>query len=184
MSGGVEIRGDLVRLLEEIYRAFGFSRPRPWWLWQRSNDARAARENVHRHYDLGNDFYRLWLDREMAYTCAYFPTPASTLEDAQGAEMDRVCRKLALKPGERVIEAGCGWGGLALHMARHYGVTVRAMNVSGEQIAYARDRARAEGLADRVEFIEDDYRNASGRYDAFVSVGMLEHVGLADYTAL
>jgi cyclopropane-fatty-acyl-phospholipid synthase len=184
MFGAVDLRGDLVAMLSEIYRALGPSTPRPWWLWPRSNDVHAARENVHRHYDLGNEFYRLWLDREMAYTCAYFPTAAATLESAQVAKMDRVCRKLALRPGERVLEAGCGWGGLALFMARHYGVSVRAMNVSGEQIAYARDRARAEGLADRVEFIEDDYRNASGRYNAFVSVGMLEHVGLADYPAL
>ncbi len=184
MFGAVDLRGDLVAMLNEIYRARGLSKPRAWWLWQRSNDQGAAKENVHRHYDLGNEFYRLWLDREMAYTCAYFPTPTSTLEEAQIAKMDRVCRKLALKPGERVIEAGCGWGGLALFMARQYGVTVRAVNVSREQIAFARDRARAEGLADRVEFVEDDYRNVRGRYDAFVSVGMLEHVGLADYPAL
>ena len=117
----------------------------------------------------------------MVYTCAYFPTPDATLEDAQIAKMDLVCRKLRLKPGERVVEAGCGWGSLALFMARQYGVSVRAFNVSAEQIAYARARAQAEGLADRVEFVEDDYRNVRGQYDAFVSVGMLEHVGLADY---
>ncbi len=107
----------------------------------------------------------------MAYTCAYFPTPEATLEAAQIAKMDRVCRKLALRPGERVVEAGCGWGGLALYMAREFGVTVRAFNVSSEQIAYARERARAEGLDDRVEFVEDDYRNVRGQYDAFVSSG-------------
>jgi cyclopropane-fatty-acyl-phospholipid synthase len=180
MFGAVEIRGDLVRLLTEVYRALA-SPPRPWWLWQRSNDVRAARENVHRHYDLGNEFYRLWLDDEMVYTCAYFPTSGCTLEEAQIAKMDRVCRKLRLKPGERVIEAGCGWGSLALFMARQYGVTVRAFNVSAAQIAYARDRAKEQGLADRVEFVEDDYRNVCGEYDVFVSVGMLEHVGLADY---
>jgi cyclopropane-fatty-acyl-phospholipid synthase len=184
MFGAVELRGDLVAMLSEIYRALGKSTPRPWWLWQRSNDQHAARENVHRHYDLGNDFYQLWLDREMVYTCAYFPTPASTLEEAQVAKMDRVCRKLALRPGEHVIEAGCGWGSLALFMAREYGVTVRAFNVSREQIAYARDRAKHEGLGDRVEFVEDDYRNVRGACDAFVSVGMLEHVGAADYQAL
>jgi cyclopropane-fatty-acyl-phospholipid synthase len=98
--------------------------------------------------------------------------------------MDLVCRKLRLRPGERVVEAGCGWGALALHMARHYGVTVRAFNLSREQIAYARDRARAEGLTGSVEFIEDDYRNVSGRYDVFVSVGMLEHVGLDHFGSL
>ena len=169
-SGG-DARGDLSRAAAARRRA-------RWWLWQRSNDERAARENVHRHYDLGNEFYRLWLDREMVYTCAYFPTPDATLEEAQIAKMDRVCRKLQLKPGERVVEAGCGWGSLALFMARHYGVTVRAFNISAEQIAYARERAqRAKGSRDRVEFVEDDYRNVAGTYDAFVSVGMLEHVG-------
>jgi cyclopropane-fatty-acyl-phospholipid synthase len=180
----VAVRGALVAVLSEIYRALGRETPRSWWLWQGSNDERAARENVHRHYDLGNAFYERWLDREMAYTCAYFPTPEATLEAAQIAKMDRVCRKLALRPGDRVVEAGCGWGGLALHMAREFGVTVRAFNVSGEQIAYARERARAEGLDDRVEFVEDDYRDVRGQYDAFVSIGMLEHVGAAHYPDL
>jgi cyclopropane-fatty-acyl-phospholipid synthase len=184
MSGAVEVRGDLVLLLEAIYRAFGTPVRRPWWLWQRSNDARAARNNVHRHYDLGNDFYRLWLDREMVYTCAYFPTPGATLEDAQIAKMDLVCRKLRLKPGDRVIEAGCGWGSFALFMARHYGAIVRAFNISSAQIAYARHRAEEEGLADRVEFVEEDYRHVRGTCDVFVSLGMLEHVGAPDYPTL
>jgi cyclopropane-fatty-acyl-phospholipid synthase len=98
--------------------------------------------------------------------------------------MEHVCRKVALRPGERVVEVGCGWGALALHMARQYGVLVRAFNISREQIVYARAQARREGLAARVEFIEDDYRNVSGAYDAFVSVGMLEHVGTAHYQEL
>jgi cyclopropane-fatty-acyl-phospholipid synthase len=95
--------------------------------------------------------------------------------------MDHVCRKLRLRAGERVVEAGCGWGALALHMARECGTRVRAFNVSREQVAWARDRAAAEGLAGRVEFVEDDYRNIGGRFDAFVSVGMLEHVGRDHY---
>jgi cyclopropane-fatty-acyl-phospholipid synthase len=181
MCGAVEVHGDLLAMLEAVYRALGPSKRRPWWLWQQANTVEAARENVHHHYDLGNDFYRLWLDRELLYTCAYFPTPETTLEDAQIAKMDLVCRKLRLRPGERVVEAGCGWGALALFMARKYGVTVRAFNLSTSQIEYARDRARREGLEDRVEFVHDDYRNLTGTYDAFVSVGMLEHVGLADY---
>lgn len=180
VSGAVEVRGELYSLLEAIYRAFGLPEAR-WWRRARANDTYAARHNVHHHYDLGNHFYRLWLDREMVYTCAYFPTPESTLEDAQIAKMDLVCRKLRLRPRERVIEAGCGWGSLALFMAKRYGVTVRAFNISSEQIAYARERARAEGLDDRVEFIEDDYRNVRGACDAFVSVGMLEHVGTPHY---
>ena len=181
MSGAVEFSGDLVQLLEAVYRALAPVRPRQWWLWQPSNDVHAARENVHHHYDLGNDFYRLWLDDEMLYTCAYFPTPAHSLEAAQLAKMDLVCRKLHLKPGDRVIEAGCGWGSLALFMAANYGASVRAFNVSVEQIAYARERAARARLTHLVEFVEDDYRNATGIYDAFVSVGMLEHVGLRDY---
>jgi cyclopropane-fatty-acyl-phospholipid synthase len=95
--------------------------------------------------------------------------------------MELVCRKLRLRPGETVIEAGCGWGALARYMAAHYGVTVRAFNISAEQIAFARRRAAEEGLSDRVTFIEDDYRNIAGSCDAFVSIGMLEHVGLDEY---
>jgi cyclopropane-fatty-acyl-phospholipid synthase len=106
-----------------------------------------------------------------------------TLEDAQTAKLDLVCRKLRLRPGERVIEIGSGWGALALYMAKHYGVTIRAFNISSEQITSARSRAKNEGLADRVEFVEGDYRNARGEFDVFVSLGMLEHVGKADFPA-
>jgi cyclopropane-fatty-acyl-phospholipid synthase len=150
----------------------------------RANSLNGSRHNIHHHYDIGNDFYRLWLDDQMQYTCAYFPTPDASLEQAQIAKMDHVCRKLWLKPGDTVVEAGCGWGSLARHMARHYGVTVRAYNISAEQIRYARERARAEGLDGQVEYVEDDYRNIDGRYDAFVSVGMLEHVGTDNYGTL
>lgn len=184
MSGAVEITGDLVSLLEEIYGAWTGSSTRRRWLGQKSNDAAVAKENVHHHYDLGNEFYRLWLDPEMVYTCAYFPTPDSTLDAAQIAKMDLVCRKLRLRPGERVLEAGCGWGSMALFMAKRYGVSVRAFNISAEQIAYARSRAKDEGLAGRVEFVYDDYRQVRGEYDVFVSVGMLEHVGLPDFPTL
>lgn len=184
MFGAVDIQGDLVTVLSEIYRALGRMSSRRLWPWERSNDDRTARGNVHRHYDLGNEFYSRWLDREMVYTCAYFPTPDATLEAAQVEKMDRVCRKLDLRSGDRVVEAGCGWGALALFMARRYCVTVRAFNLSTEQVEYAKARARREGLAGSVEFIEDDYRNISGTYDAFVSVGMLEHVGLADFPTI
>ena len=120
----------------------------------------------------------------MLYTCAYFPFPAASLETAQLAKMELVCRKLRLQPGQTVVEAGCGWGGLARYMAKTCGVKVRAYNISREQIAYARQRAQDEGLAGQVEYIEDDYRNISGRYDAFVAVGMLEHVGPDHYREL
>ncbi len=184
MFGAVEVHGDLESMLEEVYRALPLDSARPWWRFQHANDVGTARDNVHRHYDLGNAFYRLWLDRELVYTCAYFPAPDGSLEEAQVAKMDRVCQKLRLQPGERVIEAGCGWGALALFMARRCGVTVRAYNISHEQIAYARAQAAVRGLADRVEFVEDDYRNVTGKYDAFVSLGMLEHVGVGDFPTL
>jgi cyclopropane-fatty-acyl-phospholipid synthase len=188
----LEVEGDLVGFLEIAYRAIERA-PAPgplrravmhWLARPRRNTLAGSRRNIHRHYDIGNDFYRQWLDREMVYTCAYFPEPTIDLEAAQIAKMDHVCRKLGLRPGEEVVEAGCGWGSLALHMARHYGVRVRAYNISQAQIAYARERARAEGLSDRVSFIEDDYRNVANECDAFVSVGMLEHVGRDHYHAL
>ncbi|HEX8755653.1 MAG TPA: cyclopropane-fatty-acyl-phospholipid synthase family protein [Steroidobacteraceae bacterium] len=190
-EGRLEIEGDLVRLLEEVYQA-GRGSPQPSALRRlverlrrpHVNTLSGSRENIHHHYDIGNEFYSLWLGQTMAYTCAYYPTAATTLDGAQTAKMDHVCRKLQLRAGERVAEAGCGWGTLALHMARHYGVKVRAFNISREQVAYARARAASLGLSSQVEYIEDDYRNISGHYDAFVSVGMLEHVGVANYAAL
>lgn len=188
-DGGIALDGDLVGAVEAVFRvkraqwkAARRARPSRWRM--RSNTRGRAATNVGHHYDLGNDFYRLWLDRRMVYTCAYYATPAMSLDEAQEAKLDLVCRKLRLRAGERVVEAGSGWGALAIHMARHYGVTVRSFNLSREQVAYARRWAREESLADRVEFVQDDYRNVRGRYDAFVSVGMLEHVGPAHYASL
>jgi cyclopropane-fatty-acyl-phospholipid synthase len=191
-AGKVSVDGDLVRFLESVLASLQQTESAGWysrlvsrWLQRtQSNSLRGSARNIHRHYDLTADFYRLWLDSRLVYTCAYFPSPSATLEDAQIAKMDHVCRKVHLQPGEKVVEAGCGWGALALHMARHYGVTVKAFNISKEQIAVARERARKEGLDHRVEFIEDDYRNISGRFDAFVSVGMLEHLGVEHYEDL
>jgi len=190
-EGRIAIEGDLVQLLEAVYRG-GEKGEKPGALRKfakllhrpRPNSLAASRDNIHHHYDIGNEFYKLWLGKTMAYTCAYYPTPNATLDEAQAAKMDHVCRKLQLRPGESVVEAGCGWGALGLHMARHYGVKVRAFNISHEQIVYARERALAEGLAGQVEYVEDDYRNISGHCDAFVSVGMLEHVGVENYAEL
>jgi len=186
-AGRVEVRGDLLAFLEALYRALESSRRRRTRGWSRffgSNSVRGSRDNIHRHYDLGNDFYALWLDPAMVYTCAYYPSANLGLEEAQKAKLDYVCRKLQLQPGEMVVEAGCGWGALALHMARHYGVSVKAFNISREQLALARERAHVEGLTDRVEFIDGDYRDIDVRADAFVSVGMLEHVGARNYGTL
>lgn len=191
-EGRLRIDGDLRQFLSAIYRVQAQRPPagrlcRAGWrlrnAWE-SNTLRGSRHHIAHHYDIGNEFYRLWLDRELLYTCAYFPRPEATLEEAQQAKMEHVCRKLGLRPGQSVVEAGCGWGALALYMARHYQVRVRAYNISRSQIAYARRRAADEGLAGQVEFIEDDYRTIQGPYDAFVSVGMLEHVGTDHYREL
>jgi len=188
-NGGISVEGDLVAML-----VAAFTVPEPTGIAAvvkslqqrkpRANTKDGSRENIHHHYDIGNDFYRLWLDKEMQYTCAYFPEDDLTIEAAQQAKMDHVCRKLQLRPGDRVAEAGCGWGGLARHMALNYGAKVSSWNVSAEQVQYATDRAKAEGYDDRVTYVLDDYRNITGECDAFVSVGMLEHVGLDNYTEL
>ncbi len=191
-SGQIDIVGDLVEALLAIDRSLRASQTAmlvydvvtKWLRFPRLHSLSASRDNVYHHYDIGNDFYRLWLDDQLTYTCAYFSDSSLSLEAAQVAKFDHVCRKLDLRPGERVVEAGCGWGGLALHMARHYGVKVDAYNISREQVLFARRRAADEGLADRVTFIEDDWRRISGQYDAFVSVGMLEHVGKENYRRL
>lgn len=187
MTGRLDVRGPLEPVVEALSR---LPAPVTTWYYRLAsalalpNSLAGSRNNVHLHYDLGNDFYAQWLDPELIYTCAYFPSPDLTLEQAQSAKLELVCRKLQLRPGEVVVEAGCGWGALALYMARHYGVSVKAFNISRAQIAFARDRATREGLAGRVEFIEDDYRNVSGRCDAFLSIGMLEHVGLRHFSSL
>ena len=189
-SGAIQIEGDLVAMLEAVYKSFPQNGSNLQWrqrlrskvmYWLQDNSVHGSKNNIHHHYDLGNDFYKLWLDSQLVYTCAYFPTPTATLEAAQEAKMDYVCRKLRLQPGEKVAEAGCGWGSLALYMAQHYGVSVKAFNISREQIAYARRQALDKGLTGSVEFIEDDYRNISDGFDVFVSVGMLEHVGAPHY---
>ena len=190
-AGGIDITGNLVDVLKVIFscREAAIGTSKAMWLHpnrsRRPNHTqRHAQGNIHHHYDVGNTFYKLWLDQEMQYTCADFSDPELTLEQAQQAKMDHVCRKLQLKPGDRVIEAGCGWGGLSRHMALHYGVSVTAYNISREQLHHAQERAKSEGYDHQVTYVEDDYRNIQGQCDAFVSVGMLEHVGPINYPAL
>ena len=190
--GRVDIEGDFLRCLETAYTGVVDSTRLKWAKpirrfinRPRRNTLSGSRDHISHHYDLGNEFYRLWLDSEaMQYTCAYYPDPSMTLDQAQRAKMDHVCRKLQLKPGDSVVEAGCGWGGFARHMAKHYGVSVRSYNISREQISYAREQTKQQGLDGRIEYVEDDYRNITGTYDVFVSVGMLEHVGRDNFRAL
>ena len=131
------------------------------------------------HYDVGNDFYALWLDRQMVYSCGYFETGDEDLETAQVKKLDYVCRKLRLRPGERLLDIGCGWGALVIHAARHYGVQATGITLSEQQAKFARDRVTREGLSGRVTIDVRDYRElrADERYDKIASVGMVEHVG-------
>ena len=148
-QGRVEVDGDLRDFLEIFYRTrlrCGAASHPLKKIWtrllhaRRSNSLAAPRENIHRHYDIGNDFYELWLDPRMIYSCAYFAREDMTLAEAQLAKLDYVCRKLWLRPGESVVDIGGGWGGLAIHMARRYGVTVKAFNISRHQNEFARHR--------------------------------------------
>jgi cyclopropane-fatty-acyl-phospholipid synthase len=191
-NGLIEVHGDFLAFANEATAAatakiagrYRAGKIRSKLQSIRSNTQPRSRHNVHHHYDLGNDFYRLWLDERMVYTCAYYETLAATLAEAQLAKLDHVCRKLQLRPGQKVIEAGCGWGALSLHMAEHYGVKVRAYNISTEQLRYAREQAAVRGLDDRVTFVAEDYRSIDEYCDAFVSVGMLEHVGTSHFETL
>ena len=191
--GRLEVEGDLVALLDSAFRGMqqaGWKNPLKelfQWLCHRPrlNTLAGSRKNIHYHYDVGNSFYEMWLDKEaMQYTCAYFPYPSLSIEEAQIAKMHHIARKLRLGPGDTVVEAGCGWGGLARFLAQQYGVKIRSYNISSEQIAYAKQKASKMNLEDQVEYVEDDYRNIKGNYDVFISIGMLEHVGRKNYENL
>ncbi|MFC7846812.1 class I SAM-dependent methyltransferase [Streptomyces sp. NPDC057382] len=140
------------------------------------------RRAVRHHYDVGNDFYEIVLGPSMVYSCAYWPAPDSTLEQAQHDKLELVCRKLGLKPGRRLLDVGCGWGSMAVHAAREHGASVVGVTLSQEQAAYARKRVAGEGLTDKVEIRVQDYRDVrDGPYDAISSIGMAEHVGADRY---
>ncbi len=136
------------------------------------------RQFIKFHYDIGNDFYRLFLDPEMQYSCAYYPTWDTSLADAQVAKLDMICRKLRLKPGDHLLDIGCGWGGLLCHAATHYGVTGLGVTLADEQIKLARQKAASLGLSDRLTFELKDYNDLKGRFDKIASIGMYEHIGI------
>lgn len=139
---------------------------------------------IQHHYDVGNDFYRLVLGPSMAYTCACYPTDDATLEEAQAHKFDLVCRKLGLKPGMRLLDVGCGWGGMVLHAVQHYGVTALGVTLSSEQAAYGQARIAELGLGDRAEIRHLDYRDVTeSDFDAVSSIGLTEHIGIKNYPA-
>jgi len=141
------------------------------------NTRNGSRKNIAAHYDLGNDFYQLWLDKTMMYSCAYFESPETSLRDASIEKLDRICRKLNLSAEDSVIEIGTGWGGFAMHAARHYGCHVTTTTISQQQHDYAAQAIRDAGLEDRITLLFDDYRDLEGQYDKLVSIEMIEAVG-------
>jgi len=142
-------------------------------------------EAITHHYDVSNEFYALFLDPLMVYTCAYYRDPDGKLDQAQQDKLDLVCRKLALRPGETLLDIGCGWGSLAIWAAQHYGVHAHGVTLSREQAAYATDRIRREGLQERCRVEHRDYRDlaADVPYDKIAAVGLIEHVGIPSYPA-
>lgn len=159
------------RLMRRVWRALR--------RWHQANPVGVAAKNARHHYDISSDLYRLFLDEDMQYSCAYFRDPENdTLEQAQRNKLIHATTKLGLKPGMSVVEIGSGWGGFAIHIAQTTGAHVTAINVSPEQLKVSRERAAAAGVTDKVEFRELDYRHLNGQFDRVVSVGMMEHVGI------
>lgn len=145
--------------------------------WLNRNDKTGSRRNISAHYDLGNDFFELFLDETMAYSCGIFENPESTLAEASIAKFDAACSKLDLRPGQHLLEIGTGWGGLAIHAAKHYGCHVTTTTISRQQFEWARERVARAGLENQVTLLLEDYRDLRGEYDALVSIEMIEAVG-------
>jgi cyclopropane-fatty-acyl-phospholipid synthase len=194
MDGELDIvEGNVLSFLQIVYQNMG---PAGWeaaWTkaleglrhafrrLQQVNTAARSLRNVQRHYDLSGEFYKLFLDEDMQYSCAYFDRPGMTLEEAQLAKKRHLAAKLRVKPGQTVLDIGSGWGGLGLYLARSFQAEVLGVTLSTEQHAVAEERAQAEGLENHVHFELRDYRNLSERFDRIISVGMFEHVGVNHY---
>jgi cyclopropane-fatty-acyl-phospholipid synthase len=167
-----ELNGLLTRLSSMVQRT---------WHALRRNTRRGSRRNIAAHYDLSNDFYSLFLDDTMTYSCGIFERPESTLRQASTAKLENICRKLCLSPGDHVIEIGSGWGSFAIHAARDYGCRVTTTTISEQQYHFARQRVAEAGLSDRVTVLLKDYRDLEGQYDKLVSIEMIEAVGWRYY---
>lgn len=162
------MEGGLARLTAPLQKALH---------WANRNTRSGSRRNIAAHYDLGNDFFALFLDPTMMYSCAYYETPQTTLEEAQQARLHRVCQHLKLGPDDHLLEIGTGWGGMAIHAAQHYGCRVTTTTISRQQYEWARERVAAAGLQDRITLLLEDYRDLTGQYDKLVSLEMIEAVG-------
>ena len=185
MAGDIQVEGDFRQLLRfgtddaflnlplGLKTKLAFQHLRQTSL----NTLSRAPKHIAHHYDLGNDFYKLWLDESMAYSCAYFRHEHDTLEQAQQQKYEHICRKLQLKAGETLVDIGCGWGGMLIYAAKHYGVRGVGCSLSKQQVEYATDLVNREGLSKEISVVFEDYRKLDGVFDKFVSIGMFEHVG-------
>jgi cyclopropane-fatty-acyl-phospholipid synthase len=185
-------QGDIAQVVDLVTWNLRWQRDNPirFGLWRQAqaaawfdqlNFARRSKRNVAHHYDLDDRLYDLFLDPHRQYSCAYFDTPDMTLEAAQEAKLAHIAAKLDLKPGQKVLDIGCGWGGMARFIHKVSGAEVTGVTLSEEQLKYARDKAAAMGIADKVKFELIDYRSVTGQFDRIVSVGMFEHVGLPHF---
>ena len=187
---GDDLQGFLALIVRDVQRATG---NRVWWQkpllksraalrrLAQNNFVERARGNVAHHYDLSGRLYDLFLDDDRQYSCGYFKDPTNTLDQAQVHKEEHIARKLIIEPGMSVLDIGCGWGGMAITLAKDFGARVGGVTLSQEQHAYATQRAKREGLADRIDFRLCDYRHVDGTFDRIVSVGMFEHVGLRHF---
>ncbi len=185
MAGDIELEGDIQELMR-LGLAIGFDRTplSPlhkvlFWVHQMMtrNTGNHAYHNISHHYDRGDDFYSLYLDPTMTYSCAYFRCPEDSLEQAQHQKYELIARKLLLKPGERLLDIGCGWGGMLIHAVQHYGVKAVGNTISRAQYRCVKDKIKDLGLEKSIEVVFEDYRNLTGKFDKVVSIGMFEHVG-------
>jgi cyclopropane-fatty-acyl-phospholipid synthase len=174
---------QLLRDLPSIWMDAGRGRPRGELAGRDPFASGSSKEAIAHHYDISNEFYRLFLDERMLYSCAYFTDFANGIDQAQRDKLDHICRKLRLKPGERFLDIGCGWGALLIHAARHYGASCHGVSLSEAQTALARERIRAEGLEDRVTIEVKSYADLDGKFDKIASIGMYEHLGSANHEA-
>ena len=190
VNGHIDIDGDIIDVIasaERLAAAGGAPATARIATAMAAHTPTQDRDDIKYHYDVGNEFYRLWLDDRMIYSCAYFRTGEETIHAAQHAKLDHVCRKLRLQPGERLLDIGCGWGGLILYAAQHYGVHAVGITLSDNQLALAKQRIAAAGLDGRVEALLLDYRDAPDRlgessFDKVSSIGMFEHVGRKNFS--
>ncbi|MEP6607670.1 MAG: class I SAM-dependent methyltransferase [Burkholderiaceae bacterium] len=186
VEGRIDVQGDFLEALPlaaRLAELAGASALQRVAVLLGGHSVRQDRKDVSYHYDVGNDFYRLWLDQRMVYSCAYFQAGSESIDEAQLAKLDHICRKLRLAAGDRFLDVGCGWGGLVLHAALHYGVRAVGITLSKSQFELARELVQQHGLTDRVEILLLDYRELRDRFgaDAFdkvASIGMFEHVGI------